>query len=149
MDGLAAERRTVLSRDNRPMEALFVGYELGRRFGVPLLARWRFHRNALERATRVFREHGGTAVFFGRFVGFLRAFAPFVAGVSGMPYGRFLVRNVSGAVLWAITCTALGYVAGANWQEISRWMSWIGAAFAVTLAVILALRWRRLRSATA
>jgi membrane protein DedA with SNARE-associated domain len=126
-----------------------VGYELGYRAGPRLLARWRLRRAAVDRARRAFQRHGGKAVFFGRFVGFLRAFAPFVAGLSGMPYRRFVVYNASGAVLWAVACTALGYLAGANWRRIGHWVSWTGAAVVLALAVVVALRWRRLRRALA
>jgi undecaprenyl-diphosphatase len=126
-----------------------VGYELGHRLGARLLARWRLRRRAVERARRAFARHGGKAVFFGRFVGFLRAFAPFVAGMSGMPYGRFLVCNAAGAVLWAAGFTALGWVAGANARRIADWIGWIGAAVAVALAVVVILRWRCPRRAPA
>ena len=126
-----------------------VGYELGYHAGPRLLARWRLRRAAVDRARRVFQRHGGKAVFFGRFVGFLRAFAPFVAGLAARPYGRFLVYTASGAVRGAGGCTALGDLAGANWRRIEHWVSWSGAAVVLALALVLALHWRRLRRAAA
>lgn len=125
-----------------------VGYELGRHLGRAWLERrarpGSFRCRQLARAERLFMEHGGKTVFFGRFVGVLRAFAPFVAGMSRMPYRRFVVFNVSGAVLWAVACTAVGYFAGANWPRIERWIGWGGLAAALAIVLfVLAFRRRR------
>jgi membrane-associated protein len=122
-----------------------VGYEIGHRFGPAVLGRFRFRRSALVRAENVFRRYGGSAVFFGRFVGFLRAFVPLLAGIARMPYRRFLAYNVAGAVLWAAAFTTIGYVAGANWQAIARRISWI-AAGVIVVATVLLLRWRAARA---
>ena len=59
--------------------------------------------------------HGGKTVFFGWFIGFLRALAPFVAGSSRVPYLQFLPYNVLGGLLWSLSCIALGYVCRASW----------------------------------
>jgi undecaprenyl-diphosphatase len=133
-----------------------IGYELGRRLGRPWLlrhgSRFGFHRPQLARLDGLFERHGGKTVLLGRFVGFLRAMAPFVAGSSRMPYRRFLVYNVSGAVLWATGCVMLGYVLGASWQVAERWMGRLGFAGALvvlTAALIVVIRWRRRRSAVA
>jgi len=128
-----------------------VGYELGHRLGRPWIATrsppGSFRCRQLERAERLFADHGGKTVFFGRFVGFLRAFAPFIAGMSRMPYRRFVVFNVSGAVLWAAACTAIGWFAGANWERIERWVGIGGVALAVAVALVVAVvRRRRVRA---
>ncbi len=89
-----------------------IGYELGRRFGRPWLiryGRWLGIRPAhVEGVDAFFARHGGKTVFLGRFVGFLRALAPFVAGSSHMRYRQFLLFNVLGGVLWAIGFVLLG-----------------------------------------
>ncbi|MBI5586892.1 MAG: bifunctional DedA family/phosphatase PAP2 family protein [Deltaproteobacteria bacterium] len=101
------------------------GYTLGQ-----VLGRGYFERHGrlffikaahIEKADRYFREHGGKTIFFGRFIGFLRAMAPFAAGMSRMPYGRFLAYNFSGAVLWAVAFTLLGYFFGLSWGTIEQW----------------------------
>lgn len=108
-----------------------VGYLLGRRYGVSLLQmlgnRWYTSQTLLERTGEYFRRHGGKTVFFGRFVGFLRAFGPLVAGISRMPYRSFLFYDVIGAVLWAVTFTAVGYLAGESWDIVSAYVGRVGA----------------------
>lgn len=127
-----------------------VGYELGRHLGRRLLDRYRgrsrIRRGNVARAERLFAHWGGAAVFFGRFVAFLRAFAPFVAGMSRMPYVRFVLCNVAGGAVWAAACTALGYFAGAHWWALERWMGRGGLAVAAIVAVGLWLVVRRRRA---
>ncbi len=76
-----------------------IGYEMGRRLGRPWLARhgerFGFHGHRLGQIDSLFARHGGKTIVLARFVGFLRALAPFVAGAARMPYWlcprRFLV----------------------------------------------------------
>lgn len=42
----------------------------------------------------------------------MRTFAPFVAGMGNMHYGRFLQYNVIGAVLWVVSLSYAGYFFG-------------------------------------
>ena len=50
----------------------------------------------------LFDRHGGKVVFFGRFVAILRTYAAFLAGTMKMDWGRFLVFNAAGGVVWAV-----------------------------------------------
>lgn len=115
-----------------------IGYELGRRLGRPWLlhyGRWAgINSTHLERAEAFFVRHGGKTVFMGRFVGFLRVLAPFVAGCSRMRYRQFLTYNALGAVLWSGSFVLLGYVVGEGWRRAERW---IGRASAIVGAVLL------------
>ena len=79
-----------------------VGYEVGSRFGPRLLGTrlLRKHAAQLDGARRGLRERGGWAVFVARFTAFLRAVMPGLAGMSRMPYRRFLAYNAAGAVVW-------------------------------------------------
>ena len=125
-----------------------IGYELGRRLGRPWLlrrgARLGFHRDRLEAVDAFFDRHGGKAVLIGRFIGFLRALAPFAAGSSRMPYGRFLAYNVAGAVLWTAACVFLGYFVGAAWPIAEKWVGRAGLVLGVVV-VAVAARWLRRR----
>jgi membrane protein DedA with SNARE-associated domain len=130
-----------------------IGYELGRRLGRPWLLRhghrFGFHRRVLARLERLFARHGGKAIVIARFIGFIRALAPFVAGSSRMPYRWFLLFNVVGAALWAVAYVSLGYLVGASWRIAERWVGRIGvvaAAVVITLAVLAVRRWARRRA---
>jgi membrane protein DedA with SNARE-associated domain len=95
-------------------------------------------------AEHVFSRWGMWAVFFGRFIALLRILAGPLAGALKMPYRRFLVANVGGALCWAGGTTALVYYLGV---AAERWLSrfaWIGliVALAGGIAVALFLRHR-------
>lgn len=79
----------------------------------------------------------------------LRAVVPAVAGMSRMPYGRFLLWNVLGGVAWAAVFVGLGYAAGRSYAQIEAvtgsgaWF--VAAALVAWMAVTYGLR-RRARA---
>jgi len=66
----------------------------------------------LDRTHEFFEKYGGKTIVIARFVPIVRTFAPFVAGVGAMNYGRFLMYNVVGAVAWVLLFTLAGYFFG-------------------------------------
>ena len=66
----------------------------------------------LERTHAFFEKYGGAAVVVSRFVPIIRTYVPFVAGLGAMPYGRFTLFNVAGALAWVVSLTYLGYFFG-------------------------------------
>ena len=66
----------------------------------------------LKRTEAFFERHGGKTIMLARFVPIVRTFAPFVAGVGRMHYGRFLGWNVLGGIVWVTVCVAAGYFFG-------------------------------------
>ena len=122
-----------------------IGYELGRHFGGPWLlhyGRWvGVRQKHLDRAEDFFRRHGGKAVLIGRFIGFLRALVPFIAGSSRMRYLHFLVYNAIGAILWSITFVALGYFLGASWRVVERWVGRASIILGALVLTVIALTW--------
>ena len=120
-----------------------VGYHLGLRLGRPWLARHGrlvgMHGGVLARVDALFARHGGKAVLIGRFVGFLRALLPFVAGASGMSYPRFVAFNAVGATMWGTAFVLLGYFLGASWPIVEQWLG--RAGLVVGLVVIAASVW--------
>jgi len=66
----------------------------------------------LDRTRAFYERHGGKTIILARFVPIVRTFAPFVAGVGTMSYGRFLTYNVVGAALWVGLLVPAGYFFG-------------------------------------
>ncbi len=79
-----------------------VNYWVGRMVGPRVFREnVRFlNRRHLERTQRFYERHGGETIFLARFVPIVRTFAPFVAGVGVMSYGRFWLYNVTGGLAW-------------------------------------------------
>jgi len=89
-------------------------YAIGRSIGPPAFSgRYRLLKvEYLERTEVFFNKHGGKTVVLSRFLPILRTFAPFVAGVGRMDYGRFQLYNVVGAFSWVLTFVIGGYLFG-------------------------------------
>jgi membrane protein DedA with SNARE-associated domain len=124
-----------------------VGYEVGRLSGPSLLRTRLLRRYAhrIEGAQRTLRERGRWAIFFARFTAFLRAVMPGLAGMSRMPYGRFLVFNAAGGLVWGVGVTLLGYFAGASYDGLAHLLGQISALLAVLVVSGALIAWWRYR----
>jgi len=127
-----------------------VGYQVGHHYGDRLLgirslARRRQH---VDRAREFLARRGGPAVFLGRWVAFLRAMTPFLAGAARMRYHTFLMYNIAGGVAWGVAVVILGYLAGASYQAVAHTFGTVSAitAVAIVAAVLVAWRVRRRRA---
>jgi membrane-associated protein len=126
-----------------------VGYEIGARYGVRLLSLrvLRRRKPAVDAARATLARRGGLAVFFGRFVAFLRAVMPFLAGTAHMPYRRFLAYNAAGGLVWGVGSVLLGYLAGNSYAAIEktfgRAIALVVAAVVVTGLTVWSIRRRR------
>ena len=90
-------------------------YWIGRFFGKRIAGSGggRFlNQQALQRTQGFYARHGGKTVIIARFVPIVRTFAPFVAGVGRMTYGRFLGFSAAGAMLWVGLLVSGGYLFG-------------------------------------
>ena len=90
-------------------------YWIGSRVGTHI-----FKENArvlkleyLRRSQDFFGRYGGKTIVIARFVPIVRTYAPFVAGVAGMRYQRFLTFNVLGGIAWILIFVVGGYLFGA------------------------------------
>ena len=93
-----------------------LSYGLGHRYKDAIRSMWpiRDHPAVFARGEAYFAAHGGKSVFLGRFFGPLRAIVPLIAGMSGMPAGRFYLMNVLSAFGWAATHLVPGALFGAS-----------------------------------
>ena len=90
-----------------------VNYAVGKHVGERLVRSGRFVRQEhIDRTHAFFEKYGGKTIVIARFVPIVRTFAPFVAGMGAMDYGRFLFFNVTGGILWVVSLTTAGYFFG-------------------------------------
>ena len=91
-----------------------LNYSVGRYLGPRLFRdEGRFlKKEYLDETHAFFQRYGGAAVFLSRFVPFVRSFAPFVAGLGSMSYGRFVAYNVMGGTAWVSLFLLGGYFFG-------------------------------------
>lgn len=77
------------------------------------------------------------AVFFGRFIAFLRVFVGPMAGIARMPFGKFLVYNFAGAALWAGVMVSLAFFAG-EIISLEALVGWAGKLGLFSLGLVAA-----------
>ncbi|HTN56005.1 MAG TPA: VTT domain-containing protein [Microbacterium sp.] len=90
-----------------------VGYFIGHKGGPAVFERKEsgvFSRKNVERTNAFFERFGGITIILARFVPIVRTFAPVAAGVGHMPWKRYSLYNLIGAVLWGFGLTMLGYL---------------------------------------
>jgi membrane protein DedA with SNARE-associated domain len=127
-----------------------IGYWIGREGGRRLIDRYatlrRFGDRVIPPAERFFDRHGGKAVFLARFFGGVRVTGAWMAGISRMPWWRFLAWNALGGIVWAIGVGLVAYYVGkAAADALARY----GVYGGITVAVLVVLAiaglhvWRR------
>jgi len=120
-----------------------IGYWIGREFGYRLLLRYGGYiglsASKIKLGQYLFLRHGGKVVFFGRFVAILRILAAFLAGVNRMDWGRFLLANAAGGIVWA---SVVGFGAYAFGKTVLRVTGPVGIVLViVSLALIVGALW--------
>jgi len=119
--------------------SFFIGKRLGRGFLERHGPRVKITHERLSQVEAYFDSHGGKTILIGRFIGLVRALAPFIAGASGLAYRRFLPYSVVGTGLWSTIFCVLGYI---FWRSFDRLADIAGKAifgFGITVGVIVAV----------
>lgn len=131
-----------------------VGYVIGRFGGrrlVPRFGRYVFlTERRLDAAERFFTRHGGKIVVVARFVEGLRQANGIIAGITGMPWRRFLAFNAVGAALWVGVWAGLGDLTGTHitaiYAQIHRYQRYALIALGLVLAALITRHLLRRRS---
>jgi membrane-associated protein len=127
-------------------------YTIGRLVG-PRVFQWEqsrfFNKRAFDRTHAFYEKYGGFTLIAGRFMPFVRTFAPFVAGVAQMTRSRFTLFDISGAVLWVGGVTLAGFLFG-NLPWVQEHLSHIIWAMILIPGVIVLIgAWRARRTEAA
>ena len=125
-----------------------LGFALGHFGGRPLALRYGRYvfltPERLDKTTEFFARHGGKVIVVARFIEGLRQLNGIIAGMSGMPWGRFVVFNAIGAALWVGVWTAIGYFSGSHIDTIyrlaTRYSTYLLVALGVLVVAYLARR---------
>lgn len=123
------------------------GYLLGYYGGWPLLVRigklLKVPESALVGLRDRFSKNADKAVLFGRFVTLLRVFAGPLAGITRMPYPKFLLCNAIGAATWASVMVSLTYFLGqlVPLPVIMKWTTQFAGVALVLIVGIIAIAW--------
>lgn len=95
-----------------------VNYHIGRWAGPKMFRGepWRgdrlFKPAYLLRTQSFYDRYGGKTIIIARFIPIVRTYAPFIAGVARMPYAKFALYNITGAFIWVVSLTYVGYLFG-------------------------------------
>lgn len=115
-----------------------MGYFIGRRYGRGLVLKYGsklgLTQEKFDRAEIAFLKNSSWAVFIGRFIVLLRILAGPLAGITQMPYTKFVLFNSLGAICWA---TAIGTAAFIFGNAVAGFIEDIGIWGLVILVVAI------------
>jgi membrane protein DedA with SNARE-associated domain len=117
--------------------SFFLGRKLGREFVLKHGPRVGISHERFEKVEDYFDRHGGKTIFIGRWISLVRAFAPFIAGSSGMQYRGFVPYSILGTGLWASLHILVGYFFSNAIETAGKYAA-KGAFALATLIVIVA-----------
>jgi membrane protein DedA with SNARE-associated domain/membrane-associated phospholipid phosphatase len=124
--------------------SFFLGSRLGRGFVIRHGPRFGIGHERFERVEDYFARHGGKTIFIGRWVSLIRAFAPFIAGSSGMRYRAFVPYSILGTGLWASAHILIGYAFSRSIDTAAKYAGrgafLLGTLIVVVVAAILLYR---------
>lgn len=112
-----------------------VGYAIGYYAGPKIFHKedsFFFRKDHIRRTHEFFEKYGGKTIILARFVPIVRTFAPTVAGVGKMSYGKFLSYNIFGGIGWVASMTLAGYFLGRSVPNIEKHMH-------IVVGVVIAL----------
>jgi membrane protein DedA with SNARE-associated domain len=125
--------------------SFLIGHKVGRQFLLNHGRRLGITEERFAKVEDYFDRHGGKTIVIGRFLGFVRPLAPFIAGTSRMTYGRFIPYSVVGTGLWGTTFCLLGYVFYRSFSKVSKIVGRATVGLGVVAVLIVAIVYARRR----
>lgn len=129
------------------LTSFWLGHRFGRDFLIHHGQRVHITEERVEQVERFFARRGGQSILIGRFVGLVRAIAPFLAGSSDMSVRQFLAYDVIGAGLWGSTFAVLGFV---FWNSLNKVLDIakkgsliLAVVIVVIVGIVAAVKWLR------
>ncbi len=123
------------------MVGSWVTYAIGRGGRLELLERHgsKLHMGPtqIERADRWFQRYGQPTVLFGRMIPLVRAFVSLPAGVAKMPFWRFTVLSLLGAIPWTLALALVGHAVGGDWTSVRKGFEYVD--YAIVALVVLGI----------
>lgn len=110
-----------------------IGYIFGKWFGASFRRKNRlfFNKKHLESTQIYYSRYGLLTIMLGRFMPVVRTFAPILAGMVNAHFGKFMLLNIGGALLWAASLPILGYLLGNKYPAIEGYLAHIIIAIIV------------------
>jgi undecaprenyl-diphosphatase len=117
--------------------SFFIGEKVGRGFMIKHGPKLRITEERFMAVEDFFDRHGGKTIVIGRFLGFVRPLAPFIAGTSRMPYSRFAPYSILGTGLWGTTFCLLGYFFWQSFGKVSKIAGRASLALGIAAVIIV------------
>lgn len=119
------------------------GYWFGVKAGAVLYKKKEsrfFKRKHLDAAETFYKKHGNIALAAGLFFPVIRTFAPVVAGMIKLRFGRFVLFTFIGSLFWIVSFVMAGYIIGIM-PFLKPYLKYIimGIILAVTTPVIIGI----------
>ena len=114
------------------------GFWFGKSVGEALYKRpdsFLFRKNHVETTRKYYEKHGGKTLILGRFLPIIRTFAPILAGVIKIEFGKFMLYNVIGAVAWIGSIGTIAFYLGKEFPQVENYLGYIF----ISLIIITAL----------
>ena len=95
-----------------------VNYFIGKKLGLRILqkklksGKQLVKQEYIDKTHEFYDKHGPKTIILARFVPIVRTFAPFVAGIGEMNYGKFISYNIIGGAIWVTGLSLLGFFFG-------------------------------------
>jgi membrane protein DedA with SNARE-associated domain/membrane-associated phospholipid phosphatase len=125
-----------------------LSFWIGRHYHQHTKDFWLFRRypQLLRKGEAFFNKHGGKSIFFGRFIGPIRAILPFIAGMVRMPWRQFLIADIISAIAWAPVYMLPGILLGQASQQLPPELATKLIIFVVLLLLFIWLVYSLIKS---